>query len=330
MPFIFRLLSTARFIFTFIAQQKKLNAQFLPTYLAGFSHLPPGYIAADLRKKIELYYCLGIPLTCAVYNQLYHPQLTPTERQNAVLAAIATPLIDDFTDQKIMNTEQISQLILNPQNFTATTMPQAIVKDVLLHLTAHTTQPQQALQALNFALEAQLASQKQADANTPPSALLQLSLQKGAWSHVVFHHLITTAPSPQLTILLQHMGGLLQLSNDFFDVYKDHQEGIFTIANTCTNYTELINYYQQECKQFCLQARRLPYPKPQLERFVLFMSLIMARGIVALRQFQKLQHAQGGGLLQYAQLSRQQLIVDMEKPINIWRTATACYQITKS
>jgi hypothetical protein len=44
MLFISRLLLTIRFIFRFIAQQKAFNAAFIPTYLAGFEHLPPGHI----------------------------------------------------------------------------------------------------------------------------------------------------------------------------------------------------------------------------------------------------------------------------------------------
>lgn len=328
MLFISRLLLTIRFIFRFIAQQKAFNAAFIPTYLAGFEHLPPGHIPPEVRKKIETYYCLGIPLTCAVYNQLYRVGLTDAERKNTVLAAIATPLIDDFTDQKAMSPEQLTQLILQPETFLATTMPQAIVKDALLQLKANTTDPAAALDALNHAFAAQLASEKQTDPATPPAELLRLSLQKGAWSHVVFHYLITNTPSPQLVALLQHMGGLLQLSNDFFDVYKDHNDGICTVANTCANFSQLIDYYCNECKKFCKTARSLPHPKPQTERFITFMALIMARGLVALRQYQKLQTAQGGGLLRYQQLSRKQLIVDMEKPINMWRTVKACHQIT--
>ena len=328
--FLVRFIAMVAYIFRFLKKQHHFNQGFIDPYLGTISKNYPQPIDPEVLKKIKKYYCLGIPLTCAVYNQLYGLPLTRQEQINAVMAAIGTPLIDDFTDRKTLDNLAVSQLLLSPETYTPLTVEEATVKDIIISIKKNVPDPKAALQAFYQGVEAQQNTEKQLQPGLSQDELLQLSLEKGAWSHVIFHYLLNTVPTKQVVDVMLHMGGLLQMSNDIFDVYKDYKDGIFTFANTHTNFPQLEIYYTQECRQFCKNTRGLPFKHAQKERFIMFIAIIMGRGLVALRQYKNIQQKQGGGILQYDKLPRHQLITDMEKPINMWRTIFATHDIVSS
>ena len=183
------------------------------------------------------------------------------------------------------------------------------------------------LATLKKVIDAQHRSIRQTDFDVPRDELLQIALAKGGWSMVLWHYIIDEDPTPQIIQTLYLVGGIGQICNDIFDVYKDFKEGIATYANTCDEFRLLENYYIEKSKEFVKLVRALPYKRNDLIFFISFHTLGIARGIVALRMLSKLQLQLGGGVLPIGKLDRKTLICDMEKPINIFLMAKIAYKI---
>ncbi|MES2647158.1 MAG: hypothetical protein V4717_09805 [Bacteroidota bacterium] len=327
--YLLRLFSVSNFVFKFFKIQRQYNDQFIDAYLQPFYNEYGHSIKDSALQKIKKYYCLGIPVTCASYKKIYGKDLSDKERELATLTGIITPLIDDFTDEKTLSDESIEALTSYPETYQPATVEEAIVKNILCTLIKQVPDPKGFLYALNRTIKAQHLSVRQMDPGVTEAELLHITLEKGAWSHIFFHYIIDEIPVEATIGAMDNIGGMLQMSNDIFDVYKDYKEGIRTIPNTCKDYLVFEKYYLSECKKFCAMARALPYPKKDLEFFITFIAFVMARGIVALKMLQKLQHALGGGALPIASIKRKQLICDMEKPINALKTARYTLRIVK-
>lgn len=325
--YVLRLVKVTGFILRFFKAQKRYNTQFIDEFLQPFTAKYGTGLSPAALQKIKKYYCMGVPITCASYASIYGRKLTDTEREYATLTGIITPLIDDFTDEKTLSNADLASLTNEPDGYVAKTLEEEVVKSILSTLVEKVKSPEGFLHSLKKTIQSQHWSAKQMDPTTSREELLAISLEKGAWSHIFFHYLNNEVPTADTIDALHLMGGLLQMSNDIFDVYKDYQEGIYTFANTCLDYKELEKYYVKKCRRFCEETRLLPYRKNDLEFFILFMASIMGRGIVALRMLQQLQQSIGGGALPIGKLERKQLICDMEKPINMIKTAWFTYGI---
>ena len=327
--YFLRLYSVSRFILRFFKSQNGYNGHFIDAYLQPFEQKFGRSIAPSALQKIKKYYCLGIPATCASYAAIYGRSLSPAEQELATLTGIITPLIDDFTDNKTLSTQALDALTSAPQQYIAHTLEEEIVKTILCHLLQKVPSPAGFLQALKNTIQAQHWSQRQMLPGVSRQELLAITLEKGAWSHIFFHYIINEVPTQATTDAMHLMGGMLQTSNDIFDIYKDYQEGIATYASTCPNYATFETYYLQHCRQFCSMARALPYPKKGLEFFITFMASVMGRGLVALQMLKQLQKNSGEGPLPLAAIARKSLICDMKKPANMVKTAWFTYKIVK-
>lgn len=327
--YLLRLITVSRWVFRFFKLQKQYNHQLIDSFLEPFNQLYGRPLKEQVLRKIKNYYCLGIPVTCAIYKKIYGNSLSAKERELATLTGILTPLIDDFTDNKTLSNQKIESLIANPGTYSPSSVEEAVVQGILCRLLKRVANPQGLVDAGSRTIKAQFLSVKQMDGNVTPGELMKITLEKGAWSHIFFHFLIDELPSPPTIAVLDTMGGMLQMNNDLFDVYKDHNDGIRTPANTCSDYSDFEQFYLSGCRKFCAMARELPYKKQDLEFFITFMALVLARGMVALKMLERLQQSAGGGELPYDRLNRKQLICDMEKPVNALKTAWYAYQVMR-
>ena len=327
--YLVRLVNVVCFVVRFLKKQERFNNRYIGQFLRPISeqyHAKPGI---SMMQKIEKYYCRGIPVTCAAYAKIYGRDLSEDEKENSVLAGIITPLIDDFTDKKMLSQEQLDALISFSGTYQPSTMEEAIVKDILNILIGRVTSVEGVLSAFHHTIEAQHESARQLEKDLSEEELMRITVEKGAWSYLLLHYLIEEVPSKPTIEVIHKMGGILQLCNDIFDIHKDFLEGVRTVPNTCTDYHRFEIYYRNECRKFCAMARSLPCRKKDIEFFITLITIVMARGLVALRMLGKLQQNCGGGSLPLQKLQRKQLICDMEKPANFLWSLWYAYTIVK-
>lgn len=325
--FLLNLIKVARFMLPFMKTQNRFNDQFIDGFLASCCQQHNQSLKESTVFKIKKYYAVGIPLLATTYKKLYGRHLSENERKNAALMGIYSPLIDDFTDEKSLSNEALDHLTTNPKGFSPANLSECVARKAGMHLMNQVKNPEDCLHALQQVIAAQHRSQKQLQPGNDRKELLQITLEKGGWAIIFYHYAIDEKPSQQMLNLLYLKGGLLQLCNDIFDIYKDHKEGIETYANTCDDFKGFEAYFSGECRRFVQEASMISVKKADREFFVTFMVLGMARALVALRMFSKLQVSLGGGRLPFSQLSRKQLICDMEKPVNLLKMVWFAYKL---
>jgi hypothetical protein len=121
------------------------------------------------------------------------------------------------------------------------------------------------------------------------------------------------------------LGGLIQLINDLFDIYKDYQEGIATLPNRMTDVHVFKALYMELVQSIKKEISHLPFALAAKRQLMVAVIGISAVGATAIRQLQALQGA-AERLPDLRRLSRKVLIVDMERPENMWYCIRWIYQ----
>ncbi len=317
------------FLYRFLRNQDKFNKKYIDNYLQAFELHYNSRIRPDTRKQIINYYSRTIPVICASYASIYGRKLSAIERENATLAAIVTTLIDEFTDKKLLPFAQLNELVSFSSGYLPNTLEEAVVKDILGILIKRVTSPEKILNEFRRTLNAQHWSEKQFSQEVPEDEILGITYEKGGSSFLLLHYLIRELPDEKTCQAINQMGGALQLCNDIFDVYKDFHEGVNTLPSRCDDYGAFEKFYLVECRKFTEMAAEIDQPEKNIRFFVTLITLIMARGTVALRKLAKLQRKSGGGPLPLETLPRKELICDMEKPLNFLKAITYAKHMNK-
>ena len=120
--------------------------------------------------------------------------------------------------------------------------------------------------------------------------------------------------------MLYNLGGLMQLSNDIFDVYKDHQSGVSTLATTTTKIRELRFHYSALLQTGKEAAFKSGYPKKKVRKFMGIISIgIFSRCYVCLDQLEK-NEKKSGNVFDPKLYQRKDLICDMDTAANKWKS----------
>jgi len=327
--YLLRLIKVTRVFLRFIKTQHKFNDHFIDGFLSPFYKLYNTELSPPSLHKIRKYYCIGVPVVCAAYTKVYGRDLSEEERKNAVLGGILTPLIDDFTDNKQLAPEQVENLISFPVQYHPSSLEEEIVKQILCTLREEVTSPEGFIYSCKRTLIAQKESEKQFRKDISEDEIPKITMEKGGWALIVYHYFIREVPAQQTIDVIYQMGGVLQITHDIFDLYKDVHEGISTLASICSDYKQFEEFYRTECIRFFTMARKLPYKKSDIEFFIVLFANIMARGIVALRRLGRLQYEMGGGVLPFDKIERKQLICDMDKPLNLLKMIWHAHSIMR-
>ncbi|MHB1922914.1 MAG: class 1 isoprenoid biosynthesis enzyme, partial [Chitinophagaceae bacterium] len=275
-------------------------------------------------KKITKYYGL---LTTAIlaenYCRLHGQQLSEEERRISTWLGIITPLFDDFFDEEHLPFAQIKKMMDDPWTFPCSSLRQQVFVTLYARLLESNQHYPLFSKTMEEVFQSQVDSTQQLKGVVTEEELWRVTNQKGGAAHVVYRTVLHPKLEEQEINMLYHIGGLLQMCNDFFDVYKDLQEGIATVPNQCQDFLALKMKFKEKYLLWIQEARGLPFPKKNIEQFMMPLLLILSRGIIALEQLISLQKSKGESF-NLLSCSRSELICDMEKPINAWK----CFRLT--
>jgi hypothetical protein len=271
-------------------------------------------LSTNAEKRILHHYSYASRILVGCFYEFYTRKRL-NKRDKLILAKMGaiTGLIDDLFDIDTVSKSEIhallneNVLIPNRENESRLIL---LLRTEILELVPD---PQMTKEWADQVLIAQINSLKQKDKETHRNQLKALSDEKGATSLLFYFSGLLPAIDEDLKQLLWQYGVVLQMINDIFDVYKDLQEGVRTYPNTAISISALKNEFLNE---YTLRISRLNIgEKPILYAFI---SLLCGRALVALRQFALLEKITGNRFELHS-YTRKQLIVDMGKPVNLWR-----------
>lgn len=310
---------TAIHVYREISIQKKFNNSFLIPYLDELEKKYNGKFQPEQRGKIINYYGLFITsFLCSSYKRLYGKTLSDDERKRATLFGILTPVGDDLFDIDKLPHESIKEITFHPENFNAEGFSSHVAKEIQSFLLANVPHKEEYIKASADVLNIQLETAKQTSRGIAYDDLERITYTKGAVSVIIYHQCLDDAASPDMLEALFLTGSLYQWGNDLFDLYKDVRDNIYTLVNTCEDFTALRNKFLERVRLQNRKIMSLPYEQKDKKEFCIIMNTINARSMVALDQFVAFEKKMGKKI-NWWQLERKTMIVDMEKWRNIFK-----------
>lgn len=312
-----------------IKQQKRFNQSFLLPYLSELESRYNGHFEAEQKKKIVDYYGMFITsFLCSSYKRLSGKTLTEEERKRATLFGILTPVGDDLFDIDKYSIDDIYTITFRPEDFEATTFSGLVAKEIQTHLLNSVPHLDEYLQASADVLRAQIETKKQTDKNISQPELRQITFTKGAVSVIIYHQCLDNTASAAMLDALFYVGSLYQLGNDLFDLYKDVRDNIYTLVNTCNDYTLFKQQFIERVRIQNQKIMALPCQAKHKKDFCIVMNTINARSMVAINQLINTQK-KTVGKIDWWTLPRKSMIVDMEKPLSIIKWLYYIYTFPK-
>ena len=295
-------------------QRNFLHNNIMPLLDAARENNDGSLEASDFRKITD-YYGLAVPAILAEsFCVLHGRKLTEKERWTATCQGAMTGLFDDFFDKNFLDNEAILLKTIRKTEAVEKKQNEKLFEVFYDNAIQHIHDRQKMTEALKDVYEAQLESKKQTN-NLSPAEIEYITLSKGGYSLLFYRTAVNEKLSVAENEMLFHAGGLMQLCNDIFDVYKDRENKIFTLATTCQNIRELKNEFRQQLAIVQLKIGQLPFARKNKERFFNMIDLaVFSRTEVCLQQLMKVQRKNGGFNL--PRLSRVELICDMDNAKN--------------
>jgi len=307
-----------------VSQQKLFIEKTLTEDMKSFLLTNDGSIHEKDAEKIKKYYGLGVPAVLGVsFALLRGTKITETERKAATYLGALTGIGDDFFDAEKYQAEDLRKLLncllyASDEGLRFTSLEKLFVFFYKKAL-QHTPNQEMLLEYTRELFKIQLLSLEQKQENINQERIKEITMLKGGTSLLfyrsVFEHPFDEAEKE----LLFNMGGLMQLANDIFDIYKDNIEQIKTLATTTNDIGELRRIFRSMMHHTCALAHNTRFEKKNIENYLRFISMGISRVYVCLDMLDALQK-KNDNIFEASAFTRKQLICDMEKTLNILKS----------
>ena len=272
-------------------------------------------------EKINRYYGLAVPAILGeAFCALKGSNMTFAERWASTCQGAMTGLFDDFFDKDYLPDDAVEKLI-DPENGSAAKRSNQQLFDLFYkNALQHVPDKKRMHETLTEVYKAQVGSKKQKNSITKKE-LTDLTFFKGGSSVIFYRSAFSPAASTEELKLLYNLGGLMQLSNDIFDVYKDREAGIKTLLTETNSIQDIRTFFKTSLDEYYQNAFAIGFPKKNVRAFLNIISIgIFSRCFVCLQQLQKNERSTGNEFVVHS-YSRKQLICDMDKKTNLLRSA---------
>lgn len=313
LPFTYLSLSRA------VSEQKLYIQRTLVNDLAPYKENADGSLEASDFSKITNYYAYGVPaILGTAFGVLRGVPVNDSEREVLTYLGALTGLFDDFFDKKSLSDAEIQELMHIPSADKAGTDSEKLFLHFYNKALMKVSDIDKLKEAFFAVYLAQVESKNQFN-DLPYNKLKGITLKKGGLSLLFYRCAMHNPLQEDERRLLYALGGLMQLGNDIFDVYKDTQAGIRTLPNTTSNINQVRTLFSTLLNEVFQLTQQTSFKQHNKKRFVRMISLGLSRCFVCLDQMERLERLSGG---EFAPLlySRPDLICDMEKPSNVLRS----------
>lgn len=283
----------------------------LPPLLDALAAGQQGQFTTGTVKRITKYWELSLHVICDSLYKLSGKQLSAAEQNRILLLSIFGPLYDDLFDDKILTHEQIAAFTLAPDKHNPASFEEHIVKKIYLQLLEQSPEPARLTRHLYEVFLWQKASLKQMSTEVSQEELYEITYKKSYYSILLFYSILDHYPDAAVLGMTYPMAGLLQLTNDAFDVYKDVHSGIYTIPNLYRNFDQLQQHFMNEVASFNHQLMQLPFVQQAKEIYSITIHALHAMGWMAMEQLKETTRGVSS-VEELATLSRQSLVCDMD------------------
>ncbi|MBI9038611.1 MAG: hypothetical protein JEY97_10800 [Bacteroidales bacterium] len=261
------------------------------------------------------FYTIQSCITNSWFSKLRGFATSKEEIKKGLYLGAFTPIYDDLMDSSGLTHSELIGFIENGNEKSSVSF--RLLQYLYNKLKKNTKDFRLFHHYFNIAGKAQTESLKQIKGKSlTNSELRKISFDKGGYFTLLYRSVLNNPLIENEEKAIYSLGNLLQLSNDIFDAYKDFHHKQQTLVNFSQNINnlndEFLELTDSTIKQFC----NLDYPSKNIKSALYEIIPVLARGIVCLDQFLKLQE-KNNGLFEIEKFTRKELICDMEKIQNI-------------
>ncbi len=263
-------------------------------------------LEGPLQRRIR-HYLFANSVTAQWFGVLHGLQLTQQEKEAGWFMAAATPIADYMVDHLGLGYDRIRTMIDQPSSELLEQITQKLFKEA----SQGSANGKSFHSYLKKTLIAQELSLRQTSPMHDAKMLRDITWQKGGYALLLYRTALNPSISKAEEEAIFQLGGLMQLHNDIFDLYRDLQEEIQTIPSKCSKVAVLREQFTDELEKTMELFNLLPLPQQNIRKFHLLLLLVVNTGHVCLDQFEGLEKKTGGNFCP-AQYQREDLICDME------------------
>jgi hypothetical protein len=294
-----------------LKKQAQYIKAYLPPLLAALEAGQDKKFSPGSIRRIIKYWQLSLNIICNSLYRLTGKKLSSAEQHRIILLSIFGPLYDDLFDNGILTYDQIEAFTLAPEKHVPGSFEEHVVKKVYLELLETAPGRETVIRHLHDVFVWQKASLRQMSDTIGEDELYQITYKKSYYSILLYYAVLDHYPGAEVREMLYPMAGLLQLTNDAFDVYKDVHNGIYTLPNLYRNFDQLQQLFMADVALFNRQLQQLPYRRSHKRRYSITIHALHAMGSIALEQLKTVTR-QVSSLGELAMLSRKELVCDMD------------------
>lgn len=281
-------------------------------------NLPAGMRLSNLEKRRIRHYFFGVTYLSAIFCALRHQQLRASERSVLTRLSALAAFFDDLVEAQAGGTTRSGSVDTFGRRADERGIARHLLREVYEavpsshHATFQTY--------LNRVFEAEIQAQQGENNSPEQDQLFYMTAEKGGCSVLLFRSLLRPLPGAEETAALQAFGCLIQLSDDIFDLWFDHRDGIATVAThlaVAGRVGELSELFEGQYRQTRQAFLSINLPAQQVQRALKMVQVLVAITHTGLSHYRQLEKQHGVVPIH----DRQMMVVDMEKWSNRIRAA---------
>jgi hypothetical protein len=265
-------------------------------------------LSLEQIRRIK-FYTLQSCLTNSWFSKMRGCEPTAAERENALCLGAITPIVDDLNDELGLTSSVILKRLKTDQT-------SEFVSVRYLYSTLLKNSPKDFERAFVEALTMQDHSLSQLGKSKLSVAEIEtITYNKGGSWTFLYRMVLCNNLVHGEKEAIYNLGYLMQLTNDVFDVYKDYSKQQTLITDT-DDIKPVAKRYKAQVIEVMNQFRMLDHEQGNIEKALIEIGIIAARGLVCFDFLIGSQEVNNNKFLP-DKMTRQQLVCDMERPINV-------------
>lgn len=238
-------------------------------------------------QKILLYGYAVPAMLGEAYCTLRNLKMTGKERYSLTFLGSITSLFDDFFDKKKLPDDYIREMIINSFSIIGKDSYEKLFLKLYNKSLESVDDRTLLIENALTVFESQILSRKQKNSDITQFDIETITFEKGGSSMLMYRNVLKNKMDDAEQKLIYKLGGIGQLENDIFDVYKDYKEGIKTLATTMQKTSHLRQKYVTLMAEVFDSVEKTNFPAGSKKRFRKIISLVMSRGLVCLDCIEK-------------------------------------------
>lgn len=293
------------------SKQKKFLKQTISDAIIKSKNKNDESLDNDDYKKIQLYGYAVPAMLGEAYCVLRNQKMTTNERLSITFLGSITGLFDDMFDKKVLTEEYIKNMIVKPSFLVGNNSNEKLFLTLYNNALEITQNKAVLIKKALAVFEAQILSRKQKQPEIDLSEIEEITFQKGGSSMLMYRSTLNNKIDDPEKLMIYLLGGIGQLENDIFDIYKDYKEGIKTLATTMQKTSHLREKYLALMADVFDSVEKTNFPTGAKKKFRRIISLVMSRGLVCLDCIEKNEKTTQNQF-HLEKYERKDLICDME------------------